>query len=101
MRFYDGNGGSIRIDGIDIRRLARDNLRAQFGMVLQDTWLFDGSIRDNIAYAKPDAAMEEIVTAAKEAGADGFIRRLEDGYDTRMTAEAFPKARSSFSPSPA
>jgi ATP-binding cassette subfamily B protein len=87
MRFYDGNGGSIRIDGIDIRRLARDNLRAQFGMVLQDTWLFDGSIRDNIAYAKPDAAMEEIVTAAKEAGADGFIRRLEDGYDTRITAD--------------
>ena len=87
MRFYDVNGGSIRIDGIDIRRLARDNLRAQFGMVLQDTWLFDGSIRDNIAYAKPDAAMEEIVTAAKEAGADGFIRRLEDGYDTRITAD--------------
>ena len=87
MRFYDVNGGSIRIDGIDIRRLTRDNLRAQFGMVLQDTWLFDGSIRDNIAYAKPDAAMEEIVTAAKEAGADGFIRRLEDGYDTRITAD--------------
>ena len=87
MRFYDVNGGGIRIDGIDIRRLARDNLRAQFGMVLQDTWLFDGSIRDNIAYAKPDAAMEEIVTAAKEAGADGFIRRLEDGYDTRITAD--------------
>ena len=87
MRFYDVNGGSIRIDGIDIRRLTRDNLRAQFGMVLQDTWLFDGSIRDNIAYAKPSAAMEEIVTAAKEAGADGFIRRLEDGYDTRITAD--------------
>ncbi|CAB1240620.1 putative ABC transporter (ATP-binding protein) [Ruminococcaceae bacterium BL-6] len=87
MRFYDVNGGSIRIDGVDIRRLTRDNLRAQFGMVLQDTWLFDGSIRDNIAYAKPSAAMEEIVTAAKEAGADGFIRRLEDGYDTRITAD--------------
>lgn len=87
MRFYDVNGGSIRIDGIDIRRLARDNLRAQFGMVLQDTWLFKGSIRDNIAYARPDAAMEEIVTAAKEAGADGFIRRLENGYDTQITAD--------------
>ena len=87
MRFYDVDGGSIRVDGVDIRRLARDDLRAQFGMVLQDTWLFNGSIRDNIAYAKPDATMEEIVAAAKDAGADGFIRRLENGYDTRIAAD--------------
>ena len=87
MRFYDVDSGSIRVDGIDIRTLTRDNLRAQFGMVLQDTWLFDGSIRDNIAYAKPDAPLEEVVTAAKEAGADGFIRRLENGYDTRITED--------------
>lgn len=87
MRFYDVDGGSIRVDGVDIRRLARDDLRAQFGMVLQDTWLFNGSIRDNIAYAKPDATMEEIVAAAKDAGADGFIRRLENGYDTQISAD--------------
>lgn len=87
MRFYDVNKGSIRIDGIDIRDLTRDNLRTQFGMVLQDTWLFNGSIRDNIAYAKPSASMQEIITAAKEAGADGFIRKLEKGYDTRITAD--------------
>lgn len=87
MRFYDAEGGSIKIDGIDIRKLTRDNLRAQFGMVLQDTWLFNGSIRDNIAYAKPDATMEEIVKAANDAGADAFIRRLENGYDTKITAD--------------
>lgn len=87
MRFYDVNKGSIRIDGIDIRDLTRDNLRTQFGMVLQDTWLFNGSIRDNIAYAKPSASTQEIITAAKEAGADGFIRKLEKGYDTRITAD--------------
>lgn len=87
MRFYDTEGGSIKIDGIDIRKLTRDNLRAQFGMVLQDTWLFNGSIRDNIAYAKPDATMEEIVKAANDAGADAFIRRLENGYDTKITAD--------------
>lgn len=87
MRFYDVNGGCIRVDGTDIRELSRDNLRAQFGMVLQDTWLFNGSIRDNIAYAKPNASMEEIIAAAKEAGADGFIRRLEKGYETKITAD--------------
>lgn len=86
MRFYDVNNGCIRVDGKDIRHLTRDNLRAQFGMVLQDTWLFNGSIRDNIAYSKPNATTDEIVTAAKEAGADGFIRKLEQGYNTKITA---------------
>ena len=87
MRFYDVDGGRILVDGADIRSLKRDSLRAQFGMVLQDTWLFNGSIRDNIAYAKPDASMDEITAAAKEADADGFIRRLENGYDTKITAD--------------
>lgn len=87
MRFYDVNKGCIRVDGTDIRSLTRDNLRAQFGMVLQDTWLFNGSIRDNIAYAKPNATMDEIIAAAKEAGAHGFIRRLEKGYDTQISAD--------------
>lgn len=87
MRFYDVDSGSITVDGIDIRKMARDDLRSRFGMVLQDTWLFDGSIRDNIAYAKPDASRGEIVAAAKAAEADGFIRRLADGYDTRITGD--------------
>jgi ATP-binding cassette subfamily B multidrug efflux pump len=85
MRFYDIGSGSISIDGVDIRHLTRGNLRAQFGMVLQDTWLFDGTIRENIAFAKPDAPLEEVVQAAKSAGADGFIRRLARGYDTRIS----------------
>lgn len=87
MRFYDVQGGVIRIDGVDIRRMTRDNLRSLFGMVLQDTWLFDGTIRENISYAKPEATPEEVTRAAKEAGADGFIRRLENGYDTVISAE--------------
>jgi ATP-binding cassette, subfamily B, multidrug efflux pump len=85
MRFYDIGSGSISIDGADIRHLTRGNLRSQFGMVLQDTWLFDGTIRENIAFAKPDAPLEEVVEAAKAAGADGFIRRLARGYDTRIS----------------
>ncbi len=87
MRFYDVQEGRIRIDGTDIRSMSRDGLRSLFGMVLQDTWLFDGTVRENIAYAKPGASTEEITAAAKEAGADGFIRRLEDGYDTRISAD--------------
>jgi ATP-binding cassette subfamily B multidrug efflux pump len=87
MRFYDVRSGSIRIDGVDIRSMSRSGLRSLFGMVLQDTWLFDGTVRENIAYAKPDASMEQIIAAAKEAGADGFIRRLENGYDTRLSAD--------------
>ena len=87
MRFYDVDRGSILIDGIDIRDLKRDSLRAQFAMVLQDTWLFGGTIRENIAYSKPGATPEEIVRAARDAGADGFIRRLENGYETRIGAD--------------
>ena len=87
MRFYDVQSGSIRIDGTDIRQMSRDGLRSLFGMVLQDTWLFDGTVRENIAYAKPDASDAQIAAAAKEAGADGFIRRLENGYDTRLSAD--------------
>lgn len=87
MRFYDVDGGAILVDGTDIRNMPRDSLRARFGMVLQDTWLFAGTIRENIAYARPEAPPEEVVRAAKAAGADGFIRRLERGYDTRISGE--------------
>lgn len=82
MRFYEVDKGSIQIDGIDIRDMKRDSLRHNFGMVLQDTWLTNASIRDNIAYAVPDAPIEKIISAAKAAGADAFINRLPDGYDT-------------------
>ena len=87
MRFYDVNRGEIRVSGRDARSLPRDNLRAQFGMVLQDTWLKTGTIRENIAYGRPDATEEEIVFAAKAAHADGFIRRLPQGYDTMVSDE--------------
>lgn len=86
MRFYDVNGGAILVDGTDIRSIPRRTLRSRFGMVLQDTWLFDGTIFENISYAKPDASREEVIRAAKEAGADGFIRRLESGYDTAVSS---------------
>lgn len=86
MRFYDVDSGAVLVDGIDIRSMTRESLRARFGMVLQETWLFDGTVYENIAYAKPDASREEIVRAAGEAGADGFIRRLEEGYDTRVSS---------------
>lgn len=85
MRFYDVDSGSISVDGIDIRDITRDDLRCSFGMVLQDTWLFSGSIRDNIAYSKPDAADEEIIAAAKAADAHGFIKCLPDGYNTLIS----------------
>lgn len=85
MRFYDVNSGSISIDGIDIRDIKRNSLRRNFGMVLQDTWLFEGSIRDNIAYGKPDATEEEVIAAAKAADAHGFIRRLPNGYNTLIS----------------
>ena len=80
MRFYDVDGGEIRVDGTPIRRLQRKSLRIHYGMVLQDSWLFSGSIRDNIAYGREDATMDEIVAAAKAAY--GFIKRLPQGYDT-------------------
>ena len=82
MRFYDVNGGSITVSGDDIRNVTRASLRGSYGMVLQDTWLRVGTVRENIAYGKPDATDEEIVAAAKAAHADSFIRRLPDGYDT-------------------
>lgn len=82
MRFYDVREGSIKIDGTDIRDMTRHSLRQNFGMVLQDTWLKAGTIRENIAYGKPEASMEEVVEAAKAAHAHSFIRRLPNGYDT-------------------
>ena len=88
MRFYEIDGGRITIDGVDIRDMSRAELRSLFGMVLQDTWLFNGTIRDNIAYGRPDATEEEIVAAAKAAYADHFIRTLPDGYDTVLNEEA-------------
>ena len=82
MRFYDVNDGCIRVDGMDIRDLKRNSLRAQYGMVLQETWLKSATIYENIAYSKPDATREEVIAAAKSAHADSFIRRLPQGYDT-------------------
>ena len=82
MRFYDVDKGQIRISGYPVREVTRDSLRRNFGMVLQDTWLKAGTIRENIAYGNPDAAMEEIIQAAKQAHAHSFIQRLPKGYDT-------------------
>ncbi len=87
MRFYDVNGGRILFDGVDISKVTRKELRANFGMVLQDTWLFKGTIAENIAYGKPDATREEIIEAAKLAKCDSFIRKLPQGYDTVITSE--------------
>lgn len=81
MRFYDVKGGAIRIDGVDIRDMERSRLREIFGMVLQDTWLYSGTIRENIRYGKLDATDEEVELAAKKARADAFIRTLPGGYD--------------------
>ena len=85
MRFYDVNSGAIRIGGTDIRDMKRETLRSTFGMVLQDTWLRSGTIRDNIRMGREDATDEEIIRAAKEAHAHSFIRRLPEGYDTMIT----------------
>lgn len=85
MRFYDVNTGKITVDGKDIRSVTRDSLRGAFGMVLQDTWLFRGTVRENIAYGVPDATDEEIREAAKKAHAHSFIKRLPNGYDTVLT----------------
>ena len=85
MRFYDVDSGSIRIGGTDIRDMKRETLRSAFGMVLQDTWLRSGTIRDNIRMGRPTATDEEIIQAAKEAHAHSFIRRLPEGYDTMIT----------------
>lgn len=88
MRFYEIQGGKITIDGVDIRRMNRGHLRSLFGMVLQDTWLFHGTIRENIAYGCEGATDEEVCKAAKAANADHFIRTLPDGYDTVLNEEA-------------
>ena len=85
MRFYDIDSGSIKIEGKNINDITRKSIRENFGMVLQETWLKNASIRDNIAFGKPDATFEEIEAAAKEAYADSFIKRLPDGYDTIVT----------------
>jgi ATP-binding cassette subfamily B protein len=87
MRFYDPSGGQITVDGVDIRDMKRGALRRLFGMVLQDTWLFNGTIRDNIAYGRAGATEDEIVQAATAAHADHFIRTLPDGYDTILNEE--------------
>ncbi|MCM3116334.1 ABC transporter ATP-binding protein/permease [Neobacillus sp. MER 74] len=88
MRFYEINSGSILIDGVDTREVKREHLRSLFGMVLQDTWLFNSTIFDNIAYGKEGATKEEVVAAARAANADHFIRTLPDGYDTILNEEA-------------
>jgi ATP-binding cassette subfamily B protein len=88
MRFYEIDGGAIRVDGVDIRELKRGALRRMFGMVLQDTWLFSGSIRENIAYGREDASEAAIVAAAQAAQADHFIRTLPENYDTPINEEA-------------
>jgi ATP-binding cassette subfamily B multidrug efflux pump len=88
MRFYEINAGKISVDGVDIKNIKRSELRKMFGMVLQDTWLFNGTIRDNIAYGREDASMDDIVRAAKAAHADRFIRTLPEGYNTVLNEEA-------------
>lgn len=88
LRFYDVQGGSISLDGHDIRSFNRHDLRKNFGMVLQDTWLFKGSIMENIRYGRPDATDEEVIEAAKAAHADHFIRTLPGGYDMELNEDA-------------
>ena len=87
MRFYDVGGGAIRMDGTDIREMQRTALRRSIGMVLQDTWLVTGTVRENIALGRPDATMEQVTAAAKAAFADGFIRQLPQGYDTVLQSD--------------
>jgi ATP-binding cassette subfamily B multidrug efflux pump len=88
MRFYEVQEGRITIDGVDIRDIKRGDLRTMFGMVLQDTWLFNGTIRDNIAYGRDEASEAEIIQAAKAAHAHHFIMTLPEGYDTVLNEEA-------------
>ena len=87
MRFYEIDSGVIMVDGVDIRKMSRDSLRRMFGMVLQDTWLFSGTVADNIAYARPKSTREEIIAVAKSAHAHSFIKQLKDGYDTVLEEE--------------
>lgn len=88
MRFYEIGGGSIELDGVDTHAMARPDLRGNFGMVLQDAWLFDGTIAENIAYGRPDATREEIVRAAEMAHVDHFVRTMPQGYDTHIENDA-------------
>ena len=87
MRFYDVKKGSIKIDGTDIREMTRESLRKSFGMVLQETWLKAGTIKENIIMGKPDATMDEVIAAAKAAHSHSFIKRLPQGYDTVITED--------------
>lgn len=87
MRFYDVNSGSISVDGQDIRKVTRRSLRSSYGMVLQETWLKSGTIRENIAYGRPEASLEEVIAAAKEAHAHSFIKRMPQGYDTVISED--------------
>jgi len=88
MRFYEINSGAIKIDGVDIRQMKRSDVRQMFGMVLQDTWLFSGTIRDNLRYGRPDASDDELIATAKEAHVDHFVRSLPGGYDMMLDEEA-------------
>jgi ATP-binding cassette subfamily B protein len=88
VRFYEIDSGHIVLNGVDYRDLTRDQVRRTYGMVLQDTWMFSGSIRDNIRYGRPDASDEEVVAAASEARADSFVRTLPEGYDTILDEDA-------------
>jgi ATP-binding cassette subfamily B protein len=85
LRFYDVDSGHILIDGQDITTISRESLRSRIGLVLQDTWLFDGTIAENIAFGKPEATREEILEAARAARVDQFVRSLPDGYETRVS----------------
>lgn len=87
MRFYDVNSGSIKVEGTDIRNITRDSLRSSYGMVLQENWLKEGTIRENLCMGKPDATEEEMIVAAKASHAHSFIKRLKDGYDTYITED--------------
>ena len=88
MRFYDVTDGEICVDGNPIKELTRDSLRREYGIVLQETWVFKGTVRENISYGKPDATLDEIIEAAKKAHAHSFIKRLPQGYDTVITNDA-------------
>jgi len=87
MRFYDADSGTIKIDGVDVKDVTRDSLRKMFGMVLQETWLFSGTVRDNISYGSGHVTEEQIIAAAKAAHAHSFIMRLPNGYDTLISED--------------
>ena len=87
MRFYDPDEGRILVSGRDVQQVTRDSLRSMYGMVLQETWLKNGTVFENIAYGKPDARLEEVTAAAKAAHAHSFIQRLPDGYDTLLSED--------------